>query len=269
MQELDLAAVKEIGLEILHDVDGIFSAAGIKYTIDFGTLLGARRHGGYIPWDDDIDISVSPQSFRFILQNAEKMLPKHLKIRPNHSLQSTVKIADVRFEIRARLPFAPGGSVIENLGIDIFTLQAYRKSARILPTKTAGRITALSPTAKDRSDSFRGTRPLRALALRGIAALPRAAGDFCGAIVQSAESIDWELPRGNPVFGHGLGSGFGPEFLSYRTLFPLEEIGFEGGMFPGPHKVDTYLSALYGDWRRLPRDEEQFPSHFLGGWRVP
>ena len=46
-----------IQLEMLVEVDRICKKCGIKYNIIAGTLLGAVRHGGYIPWDDDADVA--------------------------------------------------------------------------------------------------------------------------------------------------------------------------------------------------------------------
>ena len=65
-------------LEILKIVDSIFSKHHIDYYLDGGTLLGAVRHGGFIPWDDDIDISVRREDFSRIKRVLQKELPDNL-----------------------------------------------------------------------------------------------------------------------------------------------------------------------------------------------
>lgn len=58
MKEIQIDELRELQMQILDYVDAFCRSNNIKYTISGGTLLGAVRHGGYIPWDDDIDIQM-------------------------------------------------------------------------------------------------------------------------------------------------------------------------------------------------------------------
>ena len=67
MQELTLEEKKAIILDIMKDIDRFCRENGIRYTISSGTLLGAVRHGGFIPWDDDADMFMLREDFdRFV-----------------------------------------------------------------------------------------------------------------------------------------------------------------------------------------------------------
>lgn len=67
-------------LEVLKQIDDICVRNNIEYFADGGTLLGAIRHGGYIPWDDDIDIEMKRQDYERFLKIAEKELPQEYAI---------------------------------------------------------------------------------------------------------------------------------------------------------------------------------------------
>jgi len=64
MKEIQIDELRELQMQILDYVDAFCRKHDIKYTISGGTLLGAVRHGGYIPWDDDIDIQMLRNEYR-------------------------------------------------------------------------------------------------------------------------------------------------------------------------------------------------------------
>jgi len=63
MSSMELRAVQLIELELLCEVDRICRMCGINYRISAGTLLGAVRHGGFIPWDDDADVHFKREEY--------------------------------------------------------------------------------------------------------------------------------------------------------------------------------------------------------------
>ena len=63
-------------LDVLDVVDGICRKHGIKYFADWGTLLGAVRHGGFVPWDDDLDIAMLRPDYKRFREVADDELPQ-------------------------------------------------------------------------------------------------------------------------------------------------------------------------------------------------
>lgn len=67
MREMTLSEIQQVSLEILKDIHNFCVNNDVKYSLSGGTLLGAIRHNGFIPWDDDIDIQMSrPEYEKFI-----------------------------------------------------------------------------------------------------------------------------------------------------------------------------------------------------------
>ena len=73
-----VASAQKIMLEILQEVHKICVANDITYWIEAGTLLGAKRHKGFIPWDDDIDIAMPRKDYNKFLKIAQEKLPQDM-----------------------------------------------------------------------------------------------------------------------------------------------------------------------------------------------
>ena len=86
MEPLKVSEIKEIQLEMLDEVDSFCRKNSIKYSLAFGTLLGAIRHKGYIPWDDDMDIVMPlPDMLRFKKEFRSKLLKYcDIETEPNY-----------------------------------------------------------------------------------------------------------------------------------------------------------------------------------------
>ena len=72
MREILLDELKKTQIEILDVVDTFCRENNINYWLDSGTLLGAIRHGGYIPWDDDIDMVMFRDDYDKLVKVADK-----------------------------------------------------------------------------------------------------------------------------------------------------------------------------------------------------
>ena len=84
MQVKKYSTVKEVQddiLILLKEFDRICKKNNIKYTLDGGTLLGAFRHDGFIPWDDDADVAILRKEYKKFVKCAKRDLDKNIFVR--------------------------------------------------------------------------------------------------------------------------------------------------------------------------------------------
>ncbi|MBE6548109.1 MAG: LicD family protein [Ruminococcaceae bacterium] len=117
--QLSVEEQKKITLDILIDFAKFCDEHGIRYFLAYGTLIGAVRHKGYIPWDDDIDLQMPREDYNRLIEiyNKERNTPYYELVAPHDkkSRHSFVKIIDTR-----TVKIEPGIDYSEGyLGIDI------------------------------------------------------------------------------------------------------------------------------------------------------
>ena len=72
IDDAELQKIQEIQKELIAEVDRICKKCGIHYNMVGGTMLGAIRHGDYIPWDDDVDVAMPRKDFDILLQHVDE-----------------------------------------------------------------------------------------------------------------------------------------------------------------------------------------------------
>lgn len=236
----DLRRIQLRMLEILKCVDSICERHKIRYWLSSGTLLGAVRHGGFIPWDDDLDIELLREDYLRLMRILPKELPNEYVLQTYDSDPDYVylyaKVRDrnsfieERFEVNRHFKY-------QGVFIDIFVLEPsfewLAKIARVLFNRLCFGLAL-------RKGAYRWLyRANRLLLLRGVFPLFRL------------------LSKGAP--SHIVGNTFGVNFPKRRDLhyiFPLKRIQFEDGYFYAPADTDHYLRSLYGDYMRIPEIKE-------------
>ena len=73
MKNVELTEIHKIELEMLKAVTALCDRYSLRYSIYCGTLLGAVRHKGFIPWDDDIDLAMPLEDYRWFLEHADEL----------------------------------------------------------------------------------------------------------------------------------------------------------------------------------------------------
>ncbi len=240
-------------LEILKEIDRVCAKLGIQYWLDGGTLLGAVRHGGFIPWDDDIDIAMDERDMRRFAGEAQALLPDGLFVQTPETDPTTkeriVKVRDLNsLYIERGDHFITGYK--KGIYVDIFPFSP-------IPSMPKPWIRCL---AKGLSKSTSILHHLHGYSLRSFVeffwfgaqyALYTLVWNLSGLVFKS----DKYYIDVNPFNGYGI--------THERTsVFPLSHIKFEGTEFPAPKDPDQYLRDLYGDYMQLPPEEKR-GSHAL------
>lgn len=134
MQEdkFNLKPIWQACLEIYKEVAKICERHGLRYYATDGTALGAVRHKGYIPWDDDFDISMPRPDYEKFKEYANTELPKHLRFWNYKTVPDFIflfgKVQDTRREVVEEMERQVGHLLSNGSYIDIFPIDGYPES---------------------------------------------------------------------------------------------------------------------------------------------
>lgn len=235
-------------LDILIEVRNLLDRHHIDYWLDSGTLLGAVRHGGFIPWDDDIDICVHAADLPRLVEAARRELPPHLFIQtPETDPEIGLPVCKVR-DLNT-LVVEPADdftrSYAKGLYIDIFPMTAWPSFGPSFSRKVA--------RGYCRANSILHSQ--HRYSLRSLAEL------FYFGAKRALLGMLWKtgarFTRNDQYYSNILiHSGNGNRHLA-TTIFPLTEICFEGEKFKAPANEDQYLRDLFGDYMKLPPENQR------------
>ena len=245
LQVLRRAQLKQ--LSILEEIDRICRKHSIGYWLDGGSLLGAVRHGGFIPWDDDIDIAMTLDDSRRFAEIAPKELCEGLVLQTpdtEPTREPIIKVRDLNsFYVEGTedfsLPYSKG------LFVDIFPMIDYPDVSKTFCKKYGrGMSKCYSILHHSHQYSWRATAEL-----------------FYFGAKYACYSVLWKLAfamrrRGTFMSNILINNGYG---IMHRrdSIFPLSTIEFEGKSFSAPHNPDAYLSDLYRNYMEVPPKEKQ------------
>jgi len=228
---------------MLQEFEAICKMNNIQWWLSSGTLLGAARHHGFIPWDDDMDIVMMRKDYKRLV----RILKKDTKTECVFHCQSTdIDYVNVFGKYRKR-----NGRVLSpsrrynyykwtGIGFDIFQIE----KTSLFSAKLACTIYHFlqKPT------EFISCNFVRRFLIRFNEY-------FCDILVFPLLRV---VGKYNPKneFHYSLGTGWPTHTFYEKYIFPLKTAEFEGKQMPVPCNMDEYLSIVYGDWRKWPSEEE-------------
>ena len=234
---------------ILKEIDRVCKKNNIAYWIDFGTLLGAVRHGGFVPWDDDLDIGI----FRKDYNKFRKCMLQELKqpyILNDYKLNRDHKIPFMRIVNRnfwvARKYDENHQPLFENAWVDVFPIDNGTLPMKYFFEATYGKC--LRRVVRQLDDG-KLKLIVSYLLLPLFTVLLFVSKKYCSIVHPESYVLDY-------------GVNFKPLRIKSEIL-PLSEIEFEGVVFAAPANIDAYLRRFYGDYNQIPPEESRRTHKFF------
>lgn len=264
--------VKKELLALLVAFDDFARANDIRYSLAYGTLLGAVRHAGFIPWDDDVDVIVPRPDYERLVEFANgcggigdyRFTGFEVDGFPMPFLKLVnplIKVKDCATKDRIRL----------DLWIDIFPLDGCVSDSENFAVKNreASLCKAVVKTANYR---FWGAGKGRLNRIGKMLAMPFV--ELMGLGVRAERKL-LELAAEKPDFDeadyvcnvvwgiYGLGERFRKDFFE-----DMVEVVFENHVFFALSSWDAYLTQIYGDYMTLPPKEKRTAHGIEAWWRI-
>ncbi|MDE6578584.1 MAG: LicD family protein [Muribaculaceae bacterium] len=238
-----LRRAQETMLSLLVFLDSVCRENNLSYWLDGGTLLGAVRHGGFIPWDDDTDVCMQRKDAMLLMDIlGNKIHEGHIvlqnrKTEKNYPNSSWMTLRDTESRY-IQDSYAHNRLKFQGLQLDIFIMEEGIPSYIKRFGSLLHNVLITSPLSNSHHIGF--LRPLVNLNHRIL------------------DRITYPLLRkfknNKRILNYGIGSPFSITYPA-EIVFPLKELSFENKLFFCPNKPEDYLRIEYGNWEEIPSFE--------------
>jgi len=265
--DINIEDVQKVQLEILIEFDRICRKNNIKYQLFAGTLLGAIRHKGFIPWDDDIDvcllridyekfiecckIDLKSNYFLQYYDSDEKAILQFAKIRKNNTIFTNKTYQNTGMHNGIYIDVFP----LDNVKPDSFKGKLQSKLFNLLYIINSSRMKNRAIYAKNRFN-----RAIRLMFCYILKIVPKKSIDK---LIQKTLCM---FENENTKYVNHLTNGASKQRLEKylrkkNTFYNIEYAEFEGHMFPIPENYHEVLTRNFGNYMELPPEEKRYSHH--------
>lgn len=253
-----LKQLQETQIEILDEIVRICKKNGLRYFLIYGTLIGAIRHKGFIPWDDDLDIGMprddyeklmkifkSEASSQFFLQNIDSEPDYWLtfaKVRKNQTLFEEPSVSTMPDHIH------------KGIFVDIFPIDYVKKNHGPLVHMQFILSKAIAETLYYRAGVYQDLKSLK------YASLDRLLNLFSNKSLLHFQK--WVVTLQKKSKAKYL-ADFNSSLYYLNAIFPVtlflpvKQSAFANREYDIPNDYDSYLRGIYGDYMKLPKEEDR------------
>lgn len=272
MKIISIEELKALQVEMLVCVDQFCKKNNIRYFIGYGTLLGAIRHKGYIPWDEDIDIGMPRPDYDLFLRNFNgtyenlfvnapeldwEYFEPYANVYDNRTILYEEENSHHGIEVGVKIDVFPLDGVPE----DITEYRIHRKKLR--------NLNSIRGSKKEKFwahfiKTLRTRKGVRAFLKRFLRPFTSYA-EIQKEIRSLAVKYNWD----SSTYVDKITFQNLPETRLPRKVYEdYIEVPFEGHMFKSPANYDLHLKSIYGDYMKLPPVEERVFQHgFKAYWK--
>lgn len=255
--------VRQDQLHILDCIDEFCRKNSIPYSLSSGSLIGAVRHKGFIPWDDDIDILMPRKDYeRFLasFNGTYKNIETVDYISDPDYYLPYAKVMDMGTQI------VTGGNRIFCYGIfvDVFPVDGH---------PDADATPDYYKSFMDLYDKLRKSCPLHKYTTNPLVAVKFMVRNLFYRNNRQAASKMEAILRDYPLesskyAGEATASPFMKAMLDKDVFTSLTDLTFEGRRISCLKDYDTYLAVHYGNYLQFPPEKERKPQHKIKAWRI-
>ena len=247
----ELRKMQLVGIILLKYFDDICRKNNINYWMSGGTLIGAVRHGGFIPWDDDVDVHMLREDFeRFkkCMENDDEFKcynfmevcgPTHRHVNKGYKLKIKNLDAPTTLDV---FVFDLAGAEVENKVKELNEVKngmesdVWMKKALPICQNTQQEI---------RKGFIEGATGYQEC----LEFFEQYLGEYKSIIgeVKSKDYVVWGIDNPNFMWGN-------KRIIKYEDVFPLKELEFEGRRYLAPNNAEEFLQFIYGDIYSIPAD---------------
>lgn len=264
MIELSLSEIKCIELNILKHFDKFCRENKIQYFLTYGTLLGAIRYKGFIPWDDDVDVLVPRNDYNRLLNlfRDDEQYKLFAFEKNSQFLFPFAKLCDMTTS-----KIEPCQGIAAGVDIDIFPLDSWddnlKKAKR--EAKSIAKDMACLGWSKTKDTSS------KSFVKHAVKSIIVPFFHMCGSpyFIKKIIKKATKKNTGTKYSGCKAWCVYGERDIVSSSVFsePIE-IEFEGETFFAPVGYDNYLTSIYGDYLPEPPKEKQKTHHVFKAYKL-
>ncbi len=254
MANKNVKKVQEKILETMKFIDAICREHGIEYFIMGGTALGAVRHGGFIPWDDDLDIFMTPDNYDKFRSIFNEIKSKDFVLQEWRVVDSYLEYAKVRMNGTTFIEeaFKERKDMHHGIYVDIMILHKCPNKKLVQKSIYYASKYVTLVALSQRNWKPKNSKQQFALSLLNV--LPnKFLSNQCYKLIYKYNNLKEEYSYCYFITKAKFFQGI----FSAEMFNKPKDIEFEDTVLMGPSDIKAYLSFRYGDYMKLPSQEEQ------------